>query len=149
MGDIAKRIFCQNCNKFMEFERNVIAEGITENGILYCTTRPKESYIIDENYTPSQELMQKNFIDKTLTYIPKFGKFEIESFIATELFNAIFTTKRLSNLLNTSIMLNDFLSDTIHVQSKRIKESILPLFDIKKVGSVYKCTFLEKNINEK
>lgn len=149
MGDIARGMICQACNKIMEIEKHVIAEGITENGIKYYTTQPKQTYLIDKNYTPSDELMQKSFADKTLTYIPTFGKFEIEAFIAKELFTSIFVTKNLSNLLNTTISIYDFSCGTLNISSEKIKEIILPLFEVIETRSTYVCTFLEKHVNKK
>jgi len=144
MGEIARCIICKNCNKITELENTIIAEGITKSGIKYFTTTPKETYIIDKNYIPSNDLLKVNFTEFCINYIPSFGKFEIESFIAKELMTAIFVTKELSTLFNTTIMLEDFFSGTFYIKSEKLKEILLPLFDIKKEGKTYTCTYLEK-----
>lgn len=144
MGEIARNMICRNCNKVMEIEETLIAEGITKSGIHYFTTQPKETYLIDKNYFPSNTLLKTNFTEFCINYIPSFGKFEIESFIAKELMTALLITKELSSLFNTSIMLEDFFSGTFYITGEKLKEILLPLFDIKKTDNGYTCTFLEK-----
>lgn len=146
MGEIARSMICRNCKKVIEVENSLIAEGRTKNGIYYFTTRPKESYLIDKNYIPSDRLLKINFTEFCINYIPSFGKFEIENYIAKELMSAIFITKDLSTLFNTTIMFEDAFTGTFYITGDKLKEILLPLFDIKKTGKSYTCTYLEKKL---
>lgn len=146
MGEIVRCIICKNCNKITELENTIIAEGITKSGIKYFTTTPKETYIIDKNYIPSNDLLKVNFTEFCINYIPKFGKYEIEYFIAKKLMEALLITNDLSYLFNTNIMISDISGD-IYVPSKHLREKLLPLFEVKKVGNVYRCIFLETKLS--
>lgn len=146
MGEIARSIICRNCSKIRNVENNIISEGITENGIMYYITRPKDIYLMDESYTPSKNFRKNDFFKICYSYIPKFGKYEIEYFVTKEIMEALFVTKDFSFLFSTNIMISDISGD-VYVSSERLKEKLLPLFEVKKDGNVYKCTFLEKKLS--
>lgn len=77
----------------------------------------------------NEELIDKiNSHEFVTDFIPKFGKFEAEEFIADELRKAIFITNDLSNLFSTSIIVDDgysscFISSDI-IEKELIKECL-------------------------
>lgn len=146
MGEIAKCMICRDCTKIRKVLNTIISEGITEDGIMYYVTKPDEIYLMDQFYTPSEDFLRNDLLKVCSNYIPKFGKYEIEYFIAKKLMEALLITNDLSYLFNTNIMISDISGD-IYVPSKRLKEKLLPLFEVKKVGNVYRCIFLETKLS--
>lgn len=144
MGDISRKIICSNCN--LCDESKVIAEGIDQNGVMYYVTKPTETYIIDEHYIPSESIIKKSIIDIANYYIPHIGKYELEYFVAKELMTAIYVTRDLSNLFSTTAMIDSITGASCYISKEKLKESLLPLFEIKRFNNVFKCTFKEKTI---
>lgn len=142
MGDISRKIICSNCN--LCDESKIIAEGMDENGVMYYVTRPTETYIIDEHYFPSESIIKKSIIDIANYYIPHIGKYELEFFVAKELMTAIFVTRNLSNLFSTTIMVDNIYGTSCYVSKEKLKETLLPLFEIKQYKNVFKCKFKEE-----
>ncbi|MDO4283424.1 MAG: hypothetical protein Q4D02_07290 [Clostridia bacterium] len=142
MGEIAREMICYNCTR-KNMEENIISEGIDENGVHYFVTKPNETYILDENYFPSDNFLRKGLIEISNYYIPRMGKYELESFVAKELMTAIFVTRSLDRIFNISIMITTF-GGSCYISKENLKELLLPLFQIRKDNHVYKCRFKEE-----
>ncbi len=142
MTGIAESIICYGCDKCKKKE--IIEEGIMyDNDTLrYFVEEPKETYIISSNYIPSQTLLKNNLIN----YVPRFGKYEVENFLAQELAKILFVTKDLSYLFSTTIMVDNFMSKSSIFNGDVIKQRFLPLFDVEKSGKIYTCTFKEERV---
>ena len=96
---------CRGCKKKEYFMKGVKDIGIRDD-IMYVVRNCQERYIlesIDTNFS-------KRFVDFVnsdkflLEFVPKFGKYEIEKFIADEFRKSIFISHDLTDLFNTTII---------------------------------------------
>lgn len=130
MGSILDCFVCFGCNKKNEFldNKQIVRAGKVGN-LVYITTSSTEKNLFvpilsDDNLFA--KIVEKDFkID-----VPKFGKYEIEEFIAAELKEAIFSSNNLDYLFNTSI-----ICDNIYFTAEKIKEILTKSLLVEEVSS--------------
>ncbi len=104
MTQISDFFACFGCTKRESYRKDVIKEGIS-GGLMFVVKQPTVRYLLEPINLSDALLVQmiesENFVNK---FIPKFGKFEFEEYIAEELKKAIFFTHDLSELFNTTLI---------------------------------------------
>lgn len=121
MSSILTEIMCHGCEKKIQYyQKRIVREGRIGN-LSYITEDAQRVFL--EPIDLKDEALLEKILKNDFTfynYIPKFGKFEIEKFIADELRAVILITHDLSPLFNTHI-----LCENTYVSPERIKEALM------------------------
>ena len=128
MGRIKRRILCKNCP--------VLNTKVKEEGekfrVEYIVLDTKERYLICDDESVSCDEVMKDRYKFISTYVPKFGKFEIEEFVGYFMQEAIYITKDISNLFNMELLCDDSPFNITRVSSETIKKRLLQCFEVVK-----------------
>lgn len=128
MNELVAKVLCTGCDKY---KKRVEASG-SMYGVDYIVLSSSKKYIIVDNPNISwDEVMKKRnyFID---TYVPKFGKYEIEQIVGHKIMEALFITKDITELLNSELLCDDSPFNITRVDSERLKEKLLKCFEVVK-----------------
>lgn len=145
MNDLERDVLCGSCPK----AKLHINKSGTEFGVRYVILKSDKQYIIKDNPdTPWNELIKSKdrFIS---TYVPKFGKYEIEEFVGYKMMEALFISKDITDLLNSELVCNDFPYNITRISSERLKKELLKCFTkLEETDSVVKLMFMCKPYEE-
>ena len=129
MRDIKARILCSNCPVY---NAKIKEEGERFRVEYVVMLKPGERYLIHDNTEVSWDEVMKNIREFNITYVPKFGKYEIEEFVGDCMRQAIFFSKDITDLFNMELLCDDFPYNETRVTSATIKERVLKCFEIVK-----------------
>ncbi len=123
MNNTEMMILCEGCPK-----RDVkLASSGSMHGVSYITFPSDKRYIIRDNPDVSWDEIMRRREKFMEIYIPKFGKYEIEQFVAHKLMEALFITKDITELLNSKLVCFD-MYNTTRVEQERLKDILLKCF---------------------
>ena len=134
MGTIATRVMCRECKRL----EKVLSEG-EMFGVEYVIKRFDKKYIIVDNKSISWDEIMPHIREFNITYVPKFGKYEIEQFVGHMMLEALLITKDITNLMNMDLLCEEYPYNAIKIDSDILKERVLKCFDIVKTerNSIY------------
>lgn len=104
---------------------NVIKQG-QETNVFYYVEESFKNYIIS---SPSVEALKLLNISELKDLLPKFGKYEIEEFFMNRFLTALFLTRNMTEIFNTTVYCNDFYRP-VYFNSDSIKKIFLDIFEI-------------------
>lgn len=145
MRMIRERVLCPTCPYFKE--------GIKEEGerfdVEYVVLKSKEQYLICDNPAVSWDSIMKNIKRFDTTYVPKFGKYEIEQLVGHFMKEALLISKDITDLFNMELLCDDYPFNTTRVSKETIRERVLKCFDVvKKENNVTYLKFKWSRWNE-
>lgn len=115
MSQISDCFACVGCTKKETFKKDIIKEGISGN-VMFIVKKPTVKYLLEPINLSDALLVHMiesgEFISK---FIPKFGKFEFEEYVADEFKKAIFFTHDLSELFNTTLMCEECILSSAEI----------------------------------
>ena len=136
MGEVARRVLCQECPVM---NADIKEEG-ARFGVEYVIFKSDERYHISNSSNMSWDAIMQimengfEFMDK---YVPKYGKYEIEEYVAHALKEALLITKDATDILNTELLCDDFPYNVTKIPRTRLKEELLELFKVIEKGDNY------------
>ena len=125
MNNLEMRILCEDCPKL----KCEIESSGSKQGVDYVTLKSKKRYIIEDNPNVSWDEIMKNRDKFISTYVPKFGKYEIEEFVGYKLMEALFITKDITKLLNSELLCDDTPYNVTRIRQDYLKRQIMKCFD--------------------
>ncbi len=129
MSRITERILCPTC----PYLKNGIKEEGKKFGVEYVVLNSKEKFIIIDNPNVSWDKIMGEIKCFETTYVPKFGKYEVEEFVGHFMKEALVMSKDITDLFNMELLCDDFPYNTTRVNVDTIRERLLKCFDIVKV----------------
>lgn len=125
MNNFEMKILCGDCPNL---NLKIVNSG-SMFGVQFVSFETEKKYIIIDNPDISWNSIMRERENFTSTYVPKFGKYEIEHFIGYKLMEALFITKDITELLNCELLCNDFPYNVIKVRADILKKRILQCFE--------------------
>lgn len=135
MNNLEIKVLCASCPK-LDLD---IKESGSKFGTSFVIQKSEIRYILQDNPNVSWDEIMKNRDLFISTYVPKFGKYEIEEFVGYKLMEALFITKDVTDLLNANLACFD-VYNTTRVSAERMKEKLFKCFEFK--GTKENITYL-------
>lgn len=129
MSKIAERVLCPNC----PYKQNGIKEEGEKFGVEYVILNSNERYIICDNPDVSWDKIMSEIKSFNITYVPKFGKYEVEQLVGQFMINALLISKDITDLFNMELLCEDFPYNVTRASKEIIRERLLKCFDVVKV----------------
>lgn len=126
MDSLAAKVLCMGCDKY----KKIVEASGSMDGVDYVVLKSRKQYKVVDNPNISWDNIMQNrdkFID---TYVPRFGKYELERFVGHKIMEALFITKDMTSLLNSELLCDDSPYNITRVSSDKLKERLLKCFDI-------------------
>lgn len=139
MNYLEMKILCEGCPKL---KCDIESSG-SKYGVDYVTLKSDKRYVIRDNPDVSWDEIMKNRDDFISTYVPKFGKYEIEEFVGYKMMEALFITKDITELLNSELICDDRPYNITRINHDALKKRIMKCFYVldatdKNVSLVFK-----------
>lgn len=124
MNNLEMRILCEGCPR----QKCAIEESGSKYGVDYVILKSSKRYIIEDNLNVSWDEIMKNRENFISTYVPKFGKYEIEEFVGYKMMEALFITRDITGLLNSELLCDDSPFNITRINRDYLKKQILKCF---------------------
>lgn len=134
MGEIAKIMMCHDWKKQLFIQATYMEKKHTD-----------KNYLLNKEYIPSKKITSLSLLTFTREYIPKVGKFELQTFLAEKLLHALYITKDLTSFFNMEVYFNNDGKE-YYLTSEDIKRYFLPLFVPSTLGNTVFLTFKEQKL---
>ena len=126
MNELEMKILCDGCLR----QKQEIQGSGSKYGVDFVTFKSEKRYIIRDNTDISWDEIMKNRDKFILTYVPKFGKYEIEEFVGYKMMEALFITKDITELLNSELLCDDLPYNVTRIKQDILKKRIMKCFDV-------------------
>ena len=126
MRMIRERILCPKCPYL---EKGIKEEG-EKFGVEYVVLESNEKFIICDNPNISWDKIMNDLKLFDITYVPKFGKYEIEQFVGYFMKEALLISKDITDLFNMELLCDDYPFNTTRVNKETIRERLLKCFNV-------------------
>ncbi len=134
MGEIAKIMMCHDWKKQLFIQATYMEKKHTY-----------KTYLLNKEYIPSKKITSLSLLTFTREYIPKVGKFELQTFLAEKLLHALYITKDLTFFFNMEVYFNDN-GEEYYLTSSDIRRLFLPLFIESTFDDIIFLTFKEQKL---
>jgi len=124
MNKLEMKILCEGCPRL----KQEIENSGSKYGVDFVTFESEKRYIILDNPDVSWDDIMKNRDKFILTYVPKFGKYEIEEFVGYKMMEALFITKDITELLNSELLCDDSPFNITRIKQDILKKRIMKCF---------------------
>jgi len=125
MNNFIMKVLCGGCPK----QKLEIESSGRMHDVDYVTLKSNKRYIIKDNPNVSWDDIMNNKEKFISTYVPRFGKAEIEHFVGYKMMEALFITKDITDLLNSELLCDDSPYNVTRIKSERLKEELLKCFE--------------------
>ena len=106
-------------------------------GVQYVMLESDERFLIVDNPRVSWDNVMRNIEKFDFTYVPKFGKFEIEEFVGYYMKEALLISKDITHLLFMELVCDDSPYNITNVSMSQLRERVLKCFDVvRKDGNI-------------
>lgn len=126
MNNLEMKILCEGCPR-LKWE---IESSGSKYGVDYVTLKSNKRYIIEDNPNVSWDEVMKNRDKFISTYVPRFGKYEIEEFVGYKMMEALFITKDITDLFNSELLCDDSPFNITRIKQDSLKNKIMKCFDV-------------------
>lgn len=130
MNNFKMKILCEGCPKL----KCEIESSGSKYGVDYVTFKSKKRYVIEDNPDVSWDEIMKNRENFISTYVPKFGKYEIEEYVGYKIMEALFITKDITDLINSELLCDDTPYNITRIKQNYLEEQVMKCFDVVSQG---------------